>query len=148
LARSWCAVDQRRRPAPAAAETTLILDQGADPYFANYANNGYSYLSQDLRLFTVCPGIPAQSAPFDGIPLSASDPHNWDTGAAYSYIQALLTHLNSTYADPTSNAFAQFPDQSNALSGDSSVTPTRLNRRIRRSTRRSPTTTSPWPGCA
>ena len=110
-----------------AAETTLILDQGADPYFANYANNGYFYLSQDLRLFTGCPGIPAQSAPIDGIPLSASDPHNWDTGAAYSYIQALPTHLNSTYADPTSNAFAQFPDQSNALSGDSSVTPSRLD---------------------
>ena len=78
-------------------------------------------------MFTVCPGIPAQSAPIDGIPLSASDPHNWDTGAAYSYIQALPTHLNSTYADPTSNAFAQFPDQSNALSGNSSVTPTQLD---------------------
>ena len=71
-----------------AAETTLILDQGADPYFANFANNGYFYLSQDLRVFTVCPGIPAQSAPIDSIALNASDPHNWDTAAAYTYIRA------------------------------------------------------------
>jgi hypothetical protein len=111
-----------------AAETTLILQQGADPYFANFANNGYFYLSQDLRVFTVCPGIPAQSGPIDNIALSASDPHNWDTAAAYNYIQTLLQHLNSTYASPTgTDAFSKFPDQTDALSGDSSVTPTQLD---------------------
>ena len=94
-----------------AAETTLILDQGADPYFANFANNGYFYLSQDLRVFTVCPGIPAQSAPIDSIALNASDPHNWDTAAAYTYIRALLQHLNSTYAATGTDAFTKFPAQ-------------------------------------
>ena len=110
-----------------AAETTLILDQGADPYFANFANNGYFYLSQDLRVFTVCPGIPAQSAPIDSIALNASDPHNWDTAAAYTYIQTLLQHLNSTYAATGTDAFTKFPAQNDALSGDSSVTPTQLD---------------------
>lgn len=110
-----------------AAETTLTLDQGADPYFANFANNGYFYLSQDLRVFTVCPGIPAQAAPIDGFALNASDPHNWDTSAAYSYIKTLLGHLNSTYAATGTDAFSKFPDQTSALSGDSSVTPTQLD---------------------
>jgi hypothetical protein len=111
-----------------AAETNLTLDQGADPYFANFANNGYFYLSQDLRVFTVCPGIPAQKAPIDGIPLNASSNTSFDTQAAYSYIQSLLGHLNTTYASLSApDAFSKFPDQSDALSGDSSVTPTQVD---------------------
>jgi Pro-kumamolisin, activation domain len=110
------------------AETTLTLEPGADPYFANFANNGVFYLSQDLRVFTVTPGIPALKAPIDGIALNASSNTNWDTAAAYSYIQALLQHLNGTYSNPVgTDPFTLFPDQTNALSGDSSVTPTQAD---------------------
>ncbi len=110
------------------AETTLALEPGADPYFANFATNGEFYLSQDLRVFTVCPGIPALQAPIDGIALNASSTTSWDSGAAYSYIEALLGHLNSTYSDPGgTDPFTLFPDQTNALSGDSSVTPTQVD---------------------
>lgn len=110
------------------AEATLTLEPGADPYFANFANNGVFYLSQDLRVFTVTPGIPALKAPIDGIALNASNNTNWDTAAAYSYIQALLEHLNGAYSDPAgTDPFTLFPDQTNALSGDSSVTPTQAD---------------------
>jgi len=110
------------------AETSLTLEPGADPYFANFATNGEFYLSQDLRVFTVCPGIAASKAPIDGIALNASSNTNWDTGAAYTYIQTLLQHLNSTYSDPSgTDPFTLFPDQTNALSGDSSVTPTQVD---------------------
>jgi hypothetical protein len=108
-----------------AAETILTLDPGADPYFANFATNGEFYLSQDLRVFTVTPGI--NNAPIDGIALNASNNTNWDTNAGYDYIQRLLEHLNSTYGAPGTDPFTLFPDQTNALSGDSSVTPTSIN---------------------
>ncbi|MBV9151513.1 MAG: hypothetical protein JO204_07050, partial [Alphaproteobacteria bacterium] len=110
------------------AESQLILEPGADPYFANFATNQVFYLSDDLRVFTVTPGI--NNAPIDAIALNPTDNTNWDSAAAYSYIQGLLQHLNSTkaYTDPTgTDAFSKFPDQTNALSGDSSVTPTSPN---------------------
>jgi Pro-kumamolisin, activation domain len=110
------------------AETNLELEPGADPYFANFdaaAANPF-WLSQDLRVFTVTPGV--NNAPVDGIALNASDNTHWDTSAAYQYIQSLLAHLNTTYYDSAQgDAFAAFPDQTNALSGDSSVTPTSIN---------------------
>jgi hypothetical protein len=110
------------------AESTVELEPGSDPFFSNYEPSGQNpwYLSQDLRVFTVTPGV--NSAPIDGIALNGGDPHNWHTAAGYAYIQALLTHLNTTYGDPASgDAFAHFPDQTNALSGDSSVTPTSID---------------------
>ncbi|HEY1763599.1 MAG TPA: S53 family serine peptidase [Opitutaceae bacterium] len=109
-----------------AAETTLMLDPGADPYFANFATNGYFYLSQDLRVFTVTPGV--NSAPIDSIALGAPDNTTWNAGGGYAYIQNLLKHLNSTYSNPSgTDPFTLFPDQNNAVSGDSSVTPTSIN---------------------
>ncbi len=108
------------------AESELLLDPGADPYFANYANNEYFYLSNDLRVFTVTPGV--NNNPIDNIPINPTDNVNWDSNAGYSYIQALLAHLNNTYTDPNgTDAFSKFPDQTNALTGDSSVTPTSPN---------------------
>ena len=110
------------------AETILTLEPGADPYFANFATNGEFYLSQDLRVFTVTPGI--NNAPIDGIALNVpnNDFTTWHAGAGYGYIQALLTHLNNTYNTPGTDPFTTvFPDQTNALSGDSSVTPTAIN---------------------
>jgi hypothetical protein len=110
-----------------AAETVLTLEPGADPYFANFATNGEFYLSQDLRVFTLTPGI--NNAPIAGVPLNASGNTNWDTHAAYTYIQALLATLNGApYNAPSgTDPFTLFPDQTNALSGDSSVTPTSVN---------------------
>ena len=110
------------------AASEIELEPGADPYFANFDASGGNpfYLSQDLRVFTVTPGVDA--SPIEGISLAAADDTDWDTAAAYTYIQELLATLNSAYGDPSKgDAFASFPDQSSALSGDSSVTPTSLN---------------------
>jgi hypothetical protein len=109
-----------------AAETTLTLEPGADPYFANFATDGEFYLSQDLRVFTVTPGV--NNAPIDGISLTPPDNTNWNASSGYAYIGNLLKHLNSTYSNPAgTDPFTLFPDQTNALSGDSSVTPTAIN---------------------
>jgi hypothetical protein len=77
-------------------------------------------------VFTVTPGINA--SPIEGVQLSASSTTNWDAGAGYNYIQQLLAHLNSNHANPSNgDVFAGFPDQSSALTGDSSVTPTTID---------------------
>ena len=82
-------------------------------------------MSQDLRVFTVTPAV--DNAPIAGVPLNAPEPDGlpWDTAAAYTYIQTLLKTLNGApYNSPSgTDPFDQFPDQTNALSGDSSVTP-------------------------
>jgi hypothetical protein len=108
-----------------AAETVVTLEPGADPYFANYATNGDFYLSQDLRVFAVTPGV--QKAPIEGIALNPTDNYHWDTAAGYDYIKRLLGHLNGNFGSPGQDLFASFPDQTNALSGDSSVTPTSID---------------------
>lgn len=71
-----------------AAETLFQLTAGAVPYFTNVNTtstppNVY-YLSQDLRVFQVCPGI-GKVPPL--VPWPAS-------GSGYDYIQALLPYLN------------------------------------------------------
>lgn len=113
------------------AETILELEAGADPYFANFEPSGQNpfYLSQDLRVFTVTPGV--NNAPIDGIALNAASNTNFDTAAGYKYIQKLLAHLNGSYSIPTgTDPFTKFPDQSNALSGDSYVEPTNGNGQV------------------
>jgi hypothetical protein len=104
---------------------TFELVSGADPYFSNIDptdNNAVSYLSQDLRVFTLSQG---QSA----LPGDVNAP-TFQTGqTAYAYIQALLAYLNGadTYTVPVPIAS---PDPLNGLplqagyeTGDSSVTP-------------------------
>jgi hypothetical protein len=113
------------------AETILELEAGADPYFANFDATGENpfYLSQDLRVFTVTPGV--NKAPIDGIALNAASTTSFDTQAGYQYIQKLLAHLNSTYGSQTgTDPFTKFPDQSNALTGDSYVAPTNGNGQV------------------
>jgi hypothetical protein len=112
-----------------AAFTQFELEAGDDPYFANFDPGGTNpfYLSQDLRVFTLTPGLSGTSIAGESN-LNPSSNTSWDTTAAYSYIQGLLAHLNSSYSDPTkTDPFTLFPDQSSALSGDSSVTPTSIN---------------------
>jgi hypothetical protein len=110
------------------AETDIELEPGADPFFSNFdpaGTNRFS-VSQDLRVFTVTPGI--NNAPIDGIAFKETVTTDWDTAGAYGYIQALLSHLNSANNDPSNgDVFTLFPDQTNALSGDSSVTPFSIN---------------------
>jgi Pro-kumamolisin, activation domain len=119
------------------AATVFDLEAGADPGFANYATSGPPsvdtqannpfWLSQDLRVFTLTPGINA--APIDGaVTLSVPDNTSYHTAQAYTYITQLLQHLNSAYSNPGgTDPFTLFPDQTNALSADSSVTPTQPN---------------------
>lgn len=111
------------------AETVFYLEAGADPYFSNYdpAGTNVFYLSDALRVFTVTPGF--NNAPIDGIALNAANSTGFDTAAGYAYIQALLAHLNSTYADPagTDPFTTRLPDQNAAPSADSSVSPTTPN---------------------
>ncbi len=113
------------------AETTFQLEAGADPYFYNYNTSGAGidaqgfnvfYLSPDLRVFIVTPGINA--APIDGVALNVPDSTNYHSQQAYTYITTLLGNLNSKYNDGSTDPFTLFPDQTNAASGDSSVLPT------------------------
>jgi hypothetical protein len=106
------------------AAAIFELGGGADPYFANFnaAGSNVFYLSEDLRVFTVTPGI--NKTPIVGVPLLPADNTKFDSGAAYNYIQALLAALNANNSDATgADVFASFPDQSSALIADSSVTP-------------------------
>ena len=70
------------------------LIAAGDPYFANIdpAQNNQPYLSQDLRVFRAAPAI--NNVPFPGGPTFGAD----SVAGAYSYIQALLGHLNGTPA--------------------------------------------------
>jgi hypothetical protein len=103
------------------ASTVFELVAGADPYFINVnpAEDNAFYLSQDLRIFTATPGM--DNTPVSGGPVFSSD----NTAGAFSYIQNLLNHLNSNYSNPggTDPFSSVVPNQSGALSNDSSVTP-------------------------
>ncbi len=97
------------------ASLPMMFGKGADPYFVNVTNitpanapvtqevlNAY-YLSQDLRVFTVTPGI--NSKPVVGTQRFANaptfDPNNQTFPEAFQYIQDLLTYMNAEYSDPT-----------------------------------------------
>jgi hypothetical protein len=110
------------------AATVFELVAGADPYFSNFdaAGSNAFYLSEDLRVFTVTPGI--NNAPILGVSLLPADNTKYDSGAAFNYIQALLAVLTSSNSDATgADVFTTFPDQSSALIGDSSVTPSAVD---------------------
>jgi hypothetical protein len=134
LTASITVASQPVTPAPTAV---FELVAGEDPFFANVnpQQNNPFYLSQDLRVFAVTPGI--NSSPIQGVgvppmlsPASMTAP---DTGAGFQYIQSLLGYLNANYSIPFGNPgsngdpFALFPDQLGALTGDSSVTPVTPN---------------------
>jgi len=123
---------------PLAAPPTLFeLVSGEDPYFTNVnpAVDNPFYLSQDLRVFTLAPGLPGGNnaisgptpfTPTMGIAYTAQDP-----AAAYNYIQGLLNYLNDPshgYTNPQgTDVFTLFPDQGNFLTADSTVSPNSPN---------------------
>ncbi len=94
---------------------------GADPYFTNIdpSQENVFWLSQDLRVLTAVPG--QHNVPVSGGPTFPAD----NVPAAFTYIQSLLTHLNSNYSNPNGNDPFQtvLPSQLGALTGDSSVAP-------------------------
>ncbi len=122
---------------PLRASTLFELVAGEDPYFTNVdpkVDNPF-YLSQDLRVFTLTPGLPGLNnvmsgpqafTPTGGIAYTAQDP-----AAAYSYIQGLLNYLNDPthgYTNPQgADPFSLFLDQGNFLTADSTVSPNSPN---------------------
>jgi hypothetical protein len=109
------------------ASTEIELIAGADPYFTNLdsSDSNYPYLSQDLRVFTVTPGLNA--SPIPGVPALADS-----TAGAYGYIQAVLNHFNDPLhgftnpngADPF---ISVLPGQGDWDQADSSVYPWTFN---------------------
>jgi hypothetical protein len=104
------------------ASTQFELIAGADPYFANLnsSQSNLAYLSQDLRVFTATPAI--NDIPIPGGPVLADS-----SSGAFTYIQNLLTHLNSSSGFTNPNGVDPFttifPEQGGANSADSSVSP-------------------------
>ena len=114
-----------------AAGTLIELGAGADPYFANVdpAQGNVTYLSQDLRVFTITPTA-SGTAPVDGVTwnFQGGGPLSFDGAAAYQYIRDLIGHFNSNYNDPNGgDPFAlgssRLPSQDDVYGGDSTVTP-------------------------
>jgi hypothetical protein len=101
------------------------LVSGADPYFSNIDptdNAAVSWLSQDLRVFTIAKG---QSA----LPGDPAAPAFAASQTPYDYIQGLIGYLNgaAAYTAPmpagSPDPLNGLPGQSGFETGDSSVTP-------------------------
>lgn len=105
--------------------TLFELVAGADPYFTNVdpTQNNVFYLSQDVRVFTATPG--QNAIPVPGGPAFPGD----SVSGAYSYVQQLLTYLNTNFSNPSgADPFKSIlPGQGSAFTADSSVTPFTIN---------------------
>ena len=114
----------------------FFLVGGEDPYFTNVNATAENrpYLSQDLRVFSITPKTDGET--FVNVPFNfqTGNATMLDTAAGYTYIQKLITSLNSSigyqnpgYTPPDTNVFdpldTLLPTQNGALNGDSSVTP-------------------------
>jgi hypothetical protein len=122
---------------PLPASTLFELVAGEDPYFTNIDPNVDNpfYLSQDLRVFTLTPGLPGlnnvMSGPQAFTPTGGTSYTAQDPAAAYNYIQGLLNYLNNPangYTNPQgTDPFSLFLDQGNFLTADSTVSPNSPN---------------------
>jgi hypothetical protein len=109
-----------------AAETSIELTSGADPYFQNVnpSENNAFYLSQDLCVFTVNPQQSKTIPDVPGVVFPSTNTTVRDTNAANSFITQLLSTMNSdaAFTNPgNTNPFANFPGVI-VGTGDSSVT--------------------------
>jgi hypothetical protein len=108
------------------ASTQIELIAGADPYFSNMnsSNSNFPYLSEDLRVFMVTPGLNA--APISGVTALADN-----VSGAYTYIQGVLNHFNDPvngFANPNGpDPFTVLPSQGDFDQADSSVFPWTFN---------------------
>jgi hypothetical protein len=110
----------------------IQLVTGADPFFRSIAPDGKGvyYLSQDLRVFTVTPGVNSQPIlRSPGAPsLNPASTTAIDRNAGYQYCQALLNWLSNNLSDSGGvDPFTLLPNQGNALTADASVSPTSFN---------------------
>ena len=104
------------------AATELDFFGAEDPYFSNInpkADN-VPWLSNDLRVFA----SPGSGTPVPGGPAFGTD----SIQGARDYLRNLLSYLNGAYGDPSGTdpfdpARQVIPEQTDALSGDSSVLP-------------------------
>jgi Pro-kumamolisin, activation domain len=102
---------------------------GADPNFINVSQQlqNAPWLSQDLRVFTVIPGLDASPLRGKGTPPVFNTPTTrsfYDTNAAYNYIQGVIQWLNGNYNDPNGpDPFTTLLPLTGGLTGDSSVFP-------------------------
>ena len=85
--------------------TILKFVGGVDPFLANLiilstGKETPCYLSEDLRLLTVTPGI--DSDPLPNLLAPQFLPTKYSIGGAYDYLSALLAFLNATYNDTNS----------------------------------------------
>jgi hypothetical protein len=109
------------------ASTVFELVSGADPYFTNInpSLGNTFWLSQDLRVFTVTPGL--DRSPFGSVAagkptLNPANNTNLDTAAGFQYAQNLITYLNNNYSNPAgTDPFSLLPGQGTAFSDASSV---------------------------
>ena len=105
------------------AYAAFELVAGANPYFTNVGPSlaNVFYLSQELRVFTVTPQIDPSPVSGAGAPSFSGN----DVSGAYQYIKGLLWYLNGnpSFTSGAADPFANFPDQTDAFDGDSSVTP-------------------------
>lgn len=107
---------------PPDALTELEFFGAEDPFFSNINPkvDNVPWLSEDLRVFAA----PGRGAPVPGGPAFAID----SLDGARAYLASLLTFLNGSFGDPSLTdpfdpASSVIPQQTDALSGDSSVLP-------------------------
>lgn len=99
------------------AEAVFELLPGADPYFSNVDPSVHQhwYLSRDLRVLQVCPGVTA-------IPFGLTSPAG---GSHYTFVQELITHLNANYSDASGTDPFDILPGIDTLNACSSVDPMR-----------------------
>lgn len=107
---------------PPDALTELDFFGAEDPFFSNINPkvDNVPWLSEDLRVFAT----PGNGTPVPGGPAFATD----TLDGARTYLASLLTYLNGSFGDPSLTdpfdaASNVIPQQTDALSGDSSVIP-------------------------
>ena len=96
------------------AEALFELVASADPNFHNVAGSNPFYLSQELRVFRFAPDL--SSPPFVSWP-----------GNPYTYIQNLLTHLQTNFPSDAGGNPLNTLSQPGDLQNASSVTPTTMS---------------------